>query len=485
MEPPIVEEVSDQPKSWMPKVAQLMTWKREQLLRNVQVVSQSLNMHRKTLERYVFAVLAVAEASLQEQKRRLESFLDYAQVLAKTNQAKTLFFCSHWRYDETPLKIRAMSEDANTTSGLQIQKTFVVETQYKALLQKPSARDSDLSQSLIVVGLFSPRVLTAQNASAKTIMKVIETASSIPDRAYTLFDYAWKVVETDEGGANMRAEAGFQQSQPIPTLHQVCVAHKVHTVGSRTWALPPFTEVELGIAKSMKLLKQPGAFATFVEGAVGVAVEHLQFADDISDDAKAWQTSTLALFAPSPFQSSRGGALVRTLASKLFNGDWRQGSVQHVCRGCCQDRADLERKVRRWLPKLCAALRARLLNKGDWLNWHSCLFFCGFLSRFHNLFQATLERTFVRVEVEPVPQGLRAGTEGHEEFSVLLRATTTFWSRQVSAHDLFIFRTATYPQQKLMFAIINNSENFFDAKTVLGEGHGESLTTLDILQVKF
>eukprot|EP00971_Amphidinium_carterae_P348558 6490560-Amphidinium_carterae.1 len=231
--------------------------------------------------------------------------------------------------------------------------------------------------------------------------------------------------------------------------------------------------MKTGILQTMKVLKSPGNFISFAKAAVSVALDRLQLVRDPGPEAASWRHATLSAFAPSPSLSAHGAAIVRVMTEKLFNGDWRnEETFQHHCAGCCPDEEVVREKIRRWLPVLLKALRARLLNQGDWLNWQTSLFFVGFLSRMHGLFSRAFAAAF-STAAAPLLQVMSVQDDGHEDLGVTVRKAVRFWTSSEAAAQVFIFRTALLPQHMLMRKIIDNSENRWDALQCTAQMRGQ------------
>eukprot|EP00971_Amphidinium_carterae_P350436 6491541-Amphidinium_carterae.1 len=316
------EEQNAQEEKLADKVAQMMTRDRHRQLQSAEQMAIDMQCSRKTARR---AVALVAMKTLEAQRGCLEKFLDYVEAMKLSKRVEASLFCTWWRYDETPLKLRPMQATDMLTTEAQALKVFVVEAEWRALL-RCSTTDKHAQDNLLVCGSFSPRIVPAQNGTAETIIEVLNKASSVPERAHKLFDNAWRCVETDACPANLRAEKGKAlEERAVPTLHLHCCAHKAHTVAAKTWDLPPYDEMKTGILQTMKVLKSPGSFISFSKAAVRVALDRLQLVRNPGVEADAWRHATLGAFAPSPSTSARGAAIVHVLTQKLFNGDWRDG----------------------------------------------------------------------------------------------------------------------------------------------------------------
>ena len=154
----------------------------------------------------------------------------------------------------------------------------------------------------------------------------------------------------------------------------------------------------MGVVKTMKLLKSPGAFQAFSEAVVHYMVERLRIVQVVSQEAKQYQKDTLTYFAPSPQRGVRNLACISSVAKLLLNGDWRdRGSVQHVCRPgnqCCTSRQHTIEKIRHWVPAFLKALQVRLLNQTNWAEWHSALNILGCLGRLHGVFAPAFQQAF-------------------------------------------------------------------------------------------
>eukprot|EP00971_Amphidinium_carterae_P124844 2473074-Amphidinium_carterae.1 len=175
------------------KVAHMMTHDRHRQLRSVEQLATDMQCSRRTVQR---EIALVALRSLAAQRHCLEKFLDYVHAMTMSNRVEASLFCTRWRYDETPLKLRPMQSTDLLTTETQALKVFVVEAEWRALLHYTSP-DEHAQQDLLVTGSFSPRLVPAQNSTGETIMQVLNKANNVPDRARELFQNTWRCVESD------------------------------------------------------------------------------------------------------------------------------------------------------------------------------------------------------------------------------------------------------------------------------------------------
>ena len=339
-----VAEENRGPESPIIRVAKLMVHKRKQLLNNQEHVAESISMSRRHLMR-LLSVLA--EASLRQQQDILNSVITYIEL--NRDQWQPLLFCGHVKYDETPLALRAQYSEGEPYAHN--TKTYVIEVEWQALLQHNSG-SVDPGHMFLIHGAFAPAVRVGQNSTAETIHCTLQNVNLIEwPRIRELFGQTWRIAETDEAGANLRAEEMWRQSDAgcgTRQLQIVCAAHKCHSVASRVWQM--FPDLFYGFRQTMKVLKSPGCFQLFTDTVVRIIIERLKIVYAVPQEAVWFREDTLRFFRPCETDGLANMACVDIVCNNLLNGDWRdQTCVQHVCvpgQSCCTSKHDTVAKIK-------------------------------------------------------------------------------------------------------------------------------------------
>ena len=449
-------------------VAELLQTDRRRLLWNLENLAESLKTSRRTLLRYLHAV---AECTLKNESLLLAQAVDYARLLHCAGFVRPMLFLHNVHYDETQMVVRA-GYGPGSVPTFHKARVFVITQEWCMLLARQSQTANDF---ICLKGARTPILKPAQNATAETVAKLLEGTCALPG-PLDFFDHRWRVIETDEGSNNLKAE---QVMDIHPRLHIVCAGHKTHDVCSRTWEL--FPELRATLVQTIKVLKSPGALQRFSDMLLR-KIEEPGFLvirqGPLDESARSYRDFVLAAFAPKPRESRVASAWVATIAHTLLNGDWRKpGLVEHVCGGnsCCPNgRPETIAKLRVALPKLLAKLRLQRFELDNWKHWHRQLYFVGFLGLVHRVFMTVFADAFAEGRIpddgppEPPaawrllePQNRPVAAEVPEvqagELARMLRVSLRWWTRSTSHIQLFLVGVARQPQVKIMEALLQHA----------------------------
>ena len=242
---------------------------------------------------------------------------------------RPMLFLHNVHYDETQMVLKTgYGPSASSAATFHKTRVFVITQEWSMLLHRQSQAANDF---ICIKAAMNPILKPAQNGTAETVAKVLEATCTLPG-SLDLFDHRWRVVETDEGSNNMKAE----QAMAIhPRLHVVCAGHKTHSVCARTWEL--FEELRVTIVQTIKVLKSPGAFQRFSDVLLRKIEEPGFWSSGtapLDESARSYRHFVLAAFAPKPSESRVASVWIGTIAETLLNGDRRKpGLVEHVCGG--------------------------------------------------------------------------------------------------------------------------------------------------------
>ena len=177
----------------------------------------------------------------------------------------------------------------------------------------------------------------------------------------------------------------------------------------------------------------------------------------LSREAEAFRDKILKLFCPRASRK-RAHATVQTLAALVYNGDWRQRSVIHVCTGCCTDCDESKRLALAHVQKLLLALKFKMLSRSDWALWPDALALIGFLAGFHNLFGVCFLKAFAHLEtstLQPDSESVEDASHHYRlELSQNVKHAMDFWKSEPSWR-LQLFMMGLHEQKHTMTDILH------------------------------
>ena len=362
-----------------------------------------------TLPRYM---AAVAQGSKDCQLEMFQQTLQYIRSMQRAGSFEAILFVQQIHFDESPLKLRVAFHD-DPAADLQIGKVLAVQVKWGVLVHDARQLDQPVveadparlrphSDYLFLTGTLSSQVRAADKGTGEAFASVLHSCILRQHTAQTDFKTSLLVYEADSLGANDRAITLLRGEQSASVvLRMRCLCHKVHTSAQKTFSL--WANMLQGVARTLLvLLQQPGVFAAFRK-AMGQAVVsrcrrvEIHVRTDLPDEAEQYRQNCMRYFAPA---SRRGKAVLQTLSSDLFNGDWRECDVVvHRCDGCCASLAVTQAKMKTWISKLIKSLGRRLLNRGNWMHWQESLPLIGLLMSLHGLFKDAFSSAISKVNL--------------------------------------------------------------------------------------
>ena len=407
---------------------------------------------------------AAAECARECENGTFRKILAYSEMLVATGQY-TGHLLHKVKYDETMMHIRCCYSGGEMHNAY--AKVFCFLESWSILL---SSAVNDY-EHFILRGGFMPKINVAQSATGETIAAIEDKMLSVPLAESTL--PVWRLLETDECAANMRAEK-IVSSQPDqgPKMHIVCAGHKTHQVASAVWE--QFKWLHGGIVKTMVFLRSPGVFHRFVATFLRMIDEMLTVTSQpLSNEAIKHRAEVLHLFAPRIKDSARSNAVCKVVCEELLTGDWRNfDTLEHRCKGvaCCETRAHTVRKFKHYIPMFLAALKLKRLNTDNWDAWQEALGLVGLLSMVHNCFSKVFLRT-VEGESQHLERtgqawwALDGEDQAANEVDVLeagevrkaLRVAVKFWTQSRAWQELYLLRYALDVEIEIMHKLLSQT----------------------------
>ena len=334
---------------------------------------------------------AVAELSCQAQLRVLNAMAMWSTSLGPEHAAQPLCFVWKCKYDETPLTVRlSFPSTSNCKETHKSAKTWVVESSWAALFRVTSEGRSEIA---MICGSLAPQLRVSDTKTAEAIVTVLESCHRPPALTFPL---QLRLVDSDAASNNHRCEALLAQMgwRRWQMLQIDCVCHKIHGGMNRSMDLHSGTRTgmrNLALYLGENLVAARAALKALV--ASDLLVVH--GAATLSPTAESYREQITAMFTP---PSSRTRAVVRVIAERVLNADWRQG-LTHRCSGCCRTRADSVKKVQHALETLLHLVKPRVLTQ-NWGDWRRAFYFMGLFGHVHDLLRG-LGRKLDIVRVVP------------------------------------------------------------------------------------
>eukprot|EP00971_Amphidinium_carterae_P334734 6470178-Amphidinium_carterae.1 len=358
-------------------------------------VGESLDgLHRSSV---LQRIRAAAEAACKAQESFLQRLLAIVGRLCHMGHFRPVTFIEHVAHDETKLEVKVRFP-ADSHSEKQQARCFVVEQSFSMLLEFIGAPGDDNSapqQFLTLEGSFSPSIRAGDTATGETIAAVLNNVNPTPlPLLQAAFPDVVRVIETDECGANPRAESLVMKERQekfpemeIGHLTSFCLCHKVHSAAAKSWTLQP--DVVSGLINVAKFLQGPGTMKKLRDSVFHLLSTHLQKKsqrDYIEPrDSQEYRQWLLCLFLPEHGKSRRRANVLA--AFHFFNADMRERPIKHICAGpmCCHSFQHCLAQARHHMRNVLSAVRPLIFNKSNWLQWSSATHFFGLASGMHNL----------------------------------------------------------------------------------------------------
>ena len=470
---------------------------------------------------------ALSQCSVEIQSKEFDTIAALAGALAKSECVKPRVMLHHCVYDETPLKMRLafqspqlsavqiakvwlvqhrwanlLEEIVDTGDGLAEAQAGSDDTSRFLLLcgdmhppQHPSAilptPNSYISpnnkKKPLVAGMLGPRqptemrpakgILPPHLSMRSTALRAGATGSALttlgilqktwePDKDLArLFTWPLRLTETDEAPSNLKTERLMRQESLWTPWHSVCAAHKAHNAAQRVWALCA-SEMK-AMSRTLLCFRTPKflqAFQNRMRVVVARKASFQLYAPTLSEDAKQFR-NLIYRFCTSSL-SHRGRRVLEVLGQVLLNGDWRQRTVvSHHCPGpqCCRDRTHFIEKLLAYLDLVFKTLRARVLNRANWLHWPASLDFLAWWLALHNLLGDTIlevcnnmsdPEELLYEEVEEGDQNAMWRVEAAEN----LQICRAWLQSERPLDDVLHIRLSLFPEIDLITKLVSHSD---------------------------
>eukprot|EP00971_Amphidinium_carterae_P073614 1455615-Amphidinium_carterae.5 len=367
-------------------------------------------------------VRAAAQFALQSQERTLQGILDLVRSRTQNNIWRPVAAVEHILYDETELTVRVDSEK-------QKGKVFVVERAFSMLIQRLPLGTGVTGPNLYPASSYflleiplSPRLRAGAGTAGEDVFEVLQHASpAVP--MDDLFEFTTRLVESDEHGGNLRAEAllRLQRGPSWSHLHSLCLCHKVHASALKSFTLQE--DVLSGLVHTAKVLSTAGSMAKFKEAArvllmkrFAYRVEPLSYASSTADmgQSNALRENIMRFFLPA-LSHPRQRALLLVVQS-FFNGNWEEKEVlEHRCpnSSCCRSPEHSRFKALILVTRFLTMLTPRVFNKGNWLNWSHSLGFFVFSDAMHAFLLDAFRVAFSRSAALELGESTMLNVSGH------------------------------------------------------------------------
>ena len=250
------EETVDQPEiSLFAKIAL------EYPLLVQQETPHSQHCSDKTLSKYMDAMAA---ANVRCQQDTFQNLAKYVQQMSQAKSLRGVLFIHHTLYDETPQKLRVPFKNLDgsmpTEAESQIAKAVVIENRWAMLLHDLRNLSGAQDPYIFLTGHLSTSVHAGERATSECFASMVLNSFQPDASCKSSFQTCLRLVETDEGGANMRAENLLKPSWPhAQLLHIPCLAHKAHTAAK--FLFKQSADLLKGIIRVSLVMTQPGVVA--------------------------------------------------------------------------------------------------------------------------------------------------------------------------------------------------------------------------------
>ena len=341
-------------------------------------------------------VAAAAEAFAVHQDTCLDRLLNYVQSQVNAGELKQICALQHSFYDETPMRMKVFFDSSH--GDVQKAKVWVVERGLTLLLQRVRGGEEPSSKDFLLLNVMaSPAVRATQNAVGESIHSMLHSCSQA-GRELSGYTLRVRIAETDEAGANGRAEKMMQNDQATSShLWSVCLAHKVHTAAKKVMDL--FPTLITGIKNACLRMRGAGAVAVLrdsVRPLVDECFHYRSFQEggvwQLSSKAQLYKKKILDAFQPGSAHP-RKAAIVKLLCN-LLNTDWQDNNLTHRCHGCCKDAAHCKEKLIHALQMFLTILRPPLMNTDNWAEWPHSLCIFGLGKAMHDFLPKLYRRAF-------------------------------------------------------------------------------------------
>ena len=353
------EPHSERPQLIFDDVAGLLLQGHRRIISSQELLGHQVGLSRRALMRHL---QCVAEASLRLQRDVCGSVVRYCmQVQAAW---RPVLFVHHCKHDETPIRIQGRFD--STDSNPQLCKVYMVENQWAALLQRrdPSSKSSSSeSDFLLIRGATAAEARNAENSTAPTIAKMLSGCWCPPEETKS-FQNLWRCAETDANGASLKSErlvGAWPHMSPWKMSHHQCAAHRAHSIATSLFDAKFSTEdVVSSCIRTLLVLQSAGSRQRFQDALQSYVDKHpitIKTNSPLSDAALSYRSTVTRLFGVSQ-ERGRSRSTVDILTQRLFNADWREPGLGHICGpGCCASPLETAALMKKHLPLLARNLR--------------------------------------------------------------------------------------------------------------------------------
>ena len=444
-------------------------------------------------------VRASAEFTRQVQLENHDRIMSLVHRMKSAGEWDPLIYLEHSEYDETRLDICLQFED-EARQERQLGKVFMLETQWSMLLRRrigswgealaATGGQDNQSELFTLEGYYCPQIRGTGSGTGETICRVLESTAPAPATAASpLFQCAVRLSETDEDGANARAEAIFgSKYRPKWIMMQMfCLAHKVHLATKQSFSLQQDTVS--GLIHAAKHLTSAAAMLKLKEAVTALVPQRLEILDhDVTDaEGQEFRKQILEWFMP-PLKQPRRRA-VCVISSQFLNGDWRRTkTLQHVCTGssCCTSRQDSITKCIHLVKRMVSACAPQILNRANWADWSTALNFFGMAGGVHEFVMDCYQLAFskdpgryLQVREEEggvVIEGQAADAFLDMDFMERERAENALslqkgldFMQPGLVERIVVLRASLSPEKELMASLLHNVSRTWEAEQVVAE----------------
>ena len=369
----------------------LQLWCGQRITRRIQTEDCSASNARRRIQ-------AAAEFVASAQSKVQDQLLQLVIRMKSAQHWRPIHYCEHALFDETPLNIVVQYQGDDGKDG-QVAKTFVVESEWAMLIELlPSPLSSSTSSATPTLftlrGRSSPAVRALAATDGETICEALRTVAPPPSGISDVFPICTRFSEADEHPANPRAETLLSRigRQGWAQMHSVCFAHKLHSAASKTWALPMEAGTISSVIHTGKFLTTGGSMKKLKDNIKALVSQRFQLLAAFPPDDGV-RAAISKYFIPSVQQPRKRAFVLATL--EFFNGAWGKPKVlQHVCKGCCQNREMGLATATSLLHRLVTSIFGRVLSRANWSQWSESLQWFAFASGLHGLVTDAFAQAF-------------------------------------------------------------------------------------------
>ena len=268
---------------------------------------------------------STAHCCAKSQANTFTAVLGYVRALQASDVVQGLQCVLRVSHDETPLRLKvSFSEQiGGQDSNVETSKLFLVESDWTILLR---CQPFENPRYVMLHGSYSPALRCSDSTAAPGIAAVLRAVAEQQwpgkEEIEDVFQYTTRVCEADDAGANRRAERLWSTYRPgAQTMSLTCLAHKLHNVSERTWALSP--ECLTGVVRTLLCIQSSSHMERLRTALKREVPRRLVIVEDgeISRDAEIYRGNVLKLWCHD-LLPCRTQSVILTLAGTMLNSDW-------------------------------------------------------------------------------------------------------------------------------------------------------------------